>query len=141
MKKTMPQKSSSVKHKQGLYITNGVILQPHEQKTVNFLLNLGYKVELIPLSKNKREHTADIKMLGIAWEMKSPKGEGKYTIQDTLRRASKQSANIIVDLRRTKLHQTKCINELSRQLRLSKNIRHLLVISKQHQLLDLSKEI
>ena len=42
----------------------------------------------------------DIVMQGVAWEMKSPEGSGKYTIKKAVQNASHQSQNIIIDLRR-----------------------------------------
>ena len=43
-------------------------------------------------------------MLGIEWEIKSPTGKSRFTVQEQFRRASKQAKNIIIDTRRTKLN-------------------------------------
>ena len=69
------------------------ILASHYRTTVEFL---------IPVDDFKRK-SADIKMLGIQWEIKSPVGGSKSTVQNQFRRASKQSKNIVLDIRRIKL--------------------------------------
>ena len=96
-----------MKKRKGKIIPNGVALQRHEYNTVLFLTELGLDVELIPKSNKLGEHTPDIKMLRLLWEMKAPMGEGKYLIANTIQRAVKQSPNIVIDLRRTRRHQTK----------------------------------
>lgn len=88
----------------GKIIPNGVLLKPHELATVVLLTELGYDVILIPKNNKIGEHTPDIGMLGMPWEMKCPKGQGKYLIQNTIHRAADQSENIILDLRRIKIH-------------------------------------
>ena len=69
------------------------ILARHFQCTVEFL---------VPIDDYKRK-TADIVMLGVQWEMKSPTGASKATIENQFRRASSQASNIIIDTRRTML--------------------------------------
>jgi len=69
------------------------ILARYYRTTVEFL---------IPIDDFKRK-SADIKMFGIQWEIKSPVGGSKSTIQNQFRRGAKQSKNIILDVRRTKL--------------------------------------
>jgi len=70
-----------------------MVLARHYQTTVEFL---------VPVDDYKRK-SADIIMLGVEWEIKSPTGKSRYTIQEQFRRASKQAKNIIIDSRRTKL--------------------------------------
>jgi hypothetical protein len=70
-----------------------------------FVLSRHYKCSvefLIPTDDYKRK-TADIVMLGMVWEIKCPLGASKSTIRNQFRRASKQSKNIIIDTRLTKL--------------------------------------
>lgn len=69
----------------------------------------------------------------------SPKGEGKWVIKNIVQKAQKQSENIIIDLRRTKLPQEKCINELHMHFRLSKRIKRMKIITKDRELLEYSK--
>lgn len=125
--------------KTGKIIPNGVILEEHEYKTVLFFTELGYDIKLIPKSNKPGEHSADIRMGKLLWEMKSPKGEGKYLIANTIQKAVKQSPNIIIDLRRTRRHQSKCIAEIKKEFEKSRSIRRLLVITKDGKLLEFNK--
>lgn len=125
--------------KTGKIKPNGVILQPHELKTVVFLTELGHNIELIPKSNIYGIHTPDIKMSGISWEIKCPKGEGNSLIKNTLQKAAKQCENVIVDLRRVKRHQTKCLTELKREFNISKRLKHIKIITKSHKIIDYHK--
>ena len=60
--------------RQGVLITNGVILERHEMMTVNFLLRLGLNIELIPKSNKAGVRTPDLRMEGLEWEMKRGTG-------------------------------------------------------------------
>ena len=126
--------------KHGKIIPNGVVLKEHELSTVVLLTSLGFDVELIPKSNIKGVHTPDICISDILWEIKLPKGEGKSLIKNTLQKACKQSCNIIVDLRRTKRHQEKCIAELQREFAHSKTIKRLKIITKNRGIIDWGKE-
>ncbi|MBQ9017177.1 hypothetical protein IJ103_02985 [Candidatus Saccharibacteria bacterium] len=125
--------------KRGKIIPNGVILKTHENATVVFLTELGLDVELIPKSNIEGVHTPDIKIGGHKWEMKAPIGEGNQLMENTIQKALKQSQNIIIDLRRTKRHQTKCLRELRKQFVNKKGIKHLKIITKNGKLLDFKK--
>lgn len=125
--------------RQGVIIANGVVLQTHEIATVVLLSSLGYDVKLIPKSNRRGEKTPDIEMSGSLWEIKCPKGSGKWLIKNTIQRASHQSENIILDLRRVKLHQTKCIQEIERYFTMSKRIKQIKVIMKTKKVLDFAK--
>ena len=118
---------------------NGVVLKTHENATAVLLTELGFDVELIPKSNIQGVHTPDIKMDGLEWEMKAPIGEGGQLMKNTIQKALKQSSNIIVDLRRTKRHQIKCLRELERQFRNSKDIRRLKIITKGGKVIDFKK--
>jgi hypothetical protein len=50
------------------------------------------------------DKTPDIVVDGVRWEIKSPLGKGKHTIEHQFQRAAKQSKNIVIDARRCKLH-------------------------------------
>ena len=123
----------------GQIIPNGVVLDTHEMATVVFLTELGKDVELIPRSNIEGCHTPDIKMDGLDWEMKSPKGSGKWLVKNTVQRAAHQSENIIIDLRRVKLPQEKCLRELEHQFEMSKRIKRMKIITKGKKCLDFDK--
>ena len=125
--------------KKGKITPNGVVLKTHENATAVFLTEQGFDVELIPTSNIEGVHTPDIKMDGLKWEMKAPIGEGNQLMENTIQRALKQSQNIIVDLRHTKRHQTKCLRELEKQFLSKKGIKRLKVITKSGKTLDFEK--
>ncbi len=125
--------------KKGKIIPNGVILEKHEYKTILLFTEMGVDIELIPKSEKKGVHAPDIVMNGLRWEMKSPKGEGKYLMQNTIQKAVKQSRNVIVDLRRAKRSQERCLQELEKEFGSSKNLQKLKVITKSRRILDFEK--
>ena len=126
-------------NKKGKITPNGVLLTAHEYATVVFLTELGYDISCIPKSDIKGIHTPDIKMAGLKWEMKAPTGEGKYLIPNTIQKAVRQSPNVVVDLRRTKRHQTKCLRELENEFRKSTSLKRLKIITKNRKVVDFNK--
>ena len=123
----------------GIITPNGVILQAHELATVVFFTELGYDIELIPKSNTEGVHKPDIKMDGLEWEIKSPKGDGKWVISNIMKKAKRQSENLIVDLRRSKLPQDKSISLLTREFEHSKRLKRMKIITKSRNLLDFTK--
>ena len=126
-------------HKKGTIKPNGVILEAHELATVVFFTELGYDIELIPRSNIEGLHLPDIIMDGLKWEIKAPKGDGRWVIMNTLQNAQRQSENVIIDLRRIKLPQDKCLAALEREFVHSKKLKRMKVITKAHKLLEFSK--
>ena len=125
--------------KQGKIIPNGVSLEKHEYDTVLFLTNLGYTVELIPPSHIPNIRTPDFKMSSLKWEMKSPKGKSRSTLEHAFQAAMKQSTNIVFDLRRVQMPNDKAITILKNLFGYSKSIKRLLIISKEQKLLEYKK--
>lgn len=93
-------------------------------------------VEFIPRSNQK---TPDFLVKGISWELKSPTGDGKYNIQHQIKAAAKQSANVILDVRNSKIHMTKIRNEVQRHFRFTKTVKRLILIDKAKRVIELSK--
>lgn len=114
-----------------------VFPEKHELVTTNFFAHLGKNVEFLAPNNHISTKTADIKVDGLIWEMKAPKAASKRTIENALRAALRQSSNIIFDLQRTKMHQDKCVAELTRQFELSKKIKRLIIIKKSRQSITL----
>lgn len=125
--------------KKGKIVPNGVVLKNHENATVVFLTELGFDVELIPKINIEGVHMPDIIINGVKWEMKAPIGEGGSLMKNTIQKAVKQSPNIIIDLRRTKRHQTKCLRELEKHFNKSRSIKCLKIITKSGRVLDFKK--
>ena len=123
----------------GKLTQNKVHLQDHEYITVKLFLDMGYDVELIPKSQIAKYRQPDIIMGGLAWELKAPIGNAKYTIQNTIQDAAKQSRNVIIDLRRCKMEEDKAICGFKREFDHSKHLRRMKIIKKNVEILDYTK--
>jgi len=106
--------------------------EPHEVEVAEILAKeLNCEVRFIKRRTGYKANTPDIEMLGVEWEIKSPLGDSqKHTIQDQMRRASKQSRNVIIDGRNTKLSDAYIQKVLKQQLNVHKDIKRLLFITK-----------
>ena len=69
-------------------------------------------------------------MNGLKWEMKSPKGKSRSTLEHAFQAAVKQSENIIFDLRRTDFPEEKSLATLSKLMMTSKRAKTLGIITK-----------
>ena len=61
----------------------------------------------------------------------------KRNLRHTVSRALKQSSYIIIDARFSKIHINKIKNELTYQMKHSGNIKHLLLIDKQKNVVEI----
>jgi hypothetical protein len=93
------------------------ILSSFLKSDAEFIIRTNYK-------------SADVKIGGIFWEIKSPTGTGKRNVERQLQLAMKQSENIVFDARRSKIHITKIRNRLTYQANLTKRLNRLLLITK-----------
>lgn len=109
--------------------------RPHEWDTINLLLANGYDIQMLPESRISGVHTPDIRMMNLCWEMKSPKSDSSDIIRNTLRDAVKQSSNIIIDLRRTKRHDLRCLYEIKKWYTGRNTTKNIWVISKQGKII------
>ena len=126
--------------KKGRLIQNNVHLEEHEWITIKYLMEqCGKDIELIPKSTIKNYHMGDIMMDGFDWEIKSPIGNGKYTVQNIMQKAVTQSSNIIIDLYRSKMIEDKAIKAFVKEFNETKGARKMLIITKTREILDFSK--
>lgn len=83
--------------------------------------------------------TADILLDGIAYEIKSPKSANSNTLEHILKKALKQSSNIIIDTSKMKnVRDDNTRRFLINQVRIRKQIKKLIMISKRGQIIDIS---
>jgi hypothetical protein len=116
-----------------------VNLWPHEIKTAQALAGVGYSIEFIRSSTRNREHSADAYLDGIKFEFKSPKSSKMDAVERNLKRATKQSCNIVLDSRRIKRVPDAAIQrELSAQLSKSKVIKRILFVNRHGTVIDIS---
>ncbi|MGH7157897.1 MAG: hypothetical protein ACREGD_02345 [Candidatus Saccharimonadales bacterium] len=101
------------------------------------ILAYHFKADVI-FMRPGRKKTPDIDVNGVKWEIKSPKGDGKKTVDNNLRTARKQSHNVVLDLRRAKLHQNKALARICYYLSAgSHKIKHLKIITKTQKIIDI----
>ena len=126
-----------VKNQRGkVLIPGGVQPWPHELRVANILALAGHTVEFLPKTNMK---TAEILLDGAAYEIKSPKSVNSNTLEHILKKALKQSSNIIIDtLRMKNAHDDNTRRFLINQVRIRKQIKKLIMISKQGQIIDIS---
>lgn len=110
----------------------------HELKTAYYLANLGYTVKFLEISRQKSIKNPDIEMNHLLWEIKSPIGKSSRVIENNLRKALRQSSNIIFDLRRTNKNiESKSRTCLKNEFKKRKQIKNLLIISRKYPLIIL----
>jgi len=96
-----------------------------------------FKTDVVFLRPESRK-TPDIEANGVKWEIKSPRGNGKKTIDNNFRTARKQSHNIVLDLRRIKLHQQKALSRINFYLSAGPHgFRKMLVINKTGKVVEI----
>lgn len=127
------------KHPCGTLITNNVILEPHEYSTINVLLDCGEDVELVERSRTPHAKSADIVLLSMLWEIKSPNGKTTRCVEHAIRRATHQAPNVIIDLRRIKIPDETLIKLLKRLFQELRSVRNLWIITKKSQIIKYKK--
>ena len=108
-------------------------------ETADHLADLGYDIEFIAPRNSPNLRTPDIFMDGASWEIKCPKGKSKRTIENNFRKAKEQAANIIFDLRRINISEEKCLQELERRFAQKVDVKRLLIIKKNGEILRFSR--
>jgi hypothetical protein len=103
------------------------IIARHYNTTVEFLRRMeGYHIR-----------TPDIVLDGVLYEMKSPKGTSNQNVVRQLKRATKQSRNIIFDARRTSVDDEILLSKIRRELQFRHSIRRFIFITKKHEILEI----
>lgn len=121
-----------------IIIQSGANVWPHELKTAEALAAAGYSVEFIPRNNNRYDKSADVLMDGIIWEMKAPKSDKLHMVEQNLRRALKQSSNIIFDSRRMKgLPDHAIERELRKWGKELRSLKRLLFVNRHAQVIDI----
>lgn len=117
----------------------GAFPEAHEIATAKIFIKNGFDVRFITPRRVKNMKTPDVEINGILWEIKSPTSTGKQTLQRLLKKAAKQSDNIIIDDRRTNSDDAYYFKELKRLSSLSHSIRRLKLITKSGKIIDIKK--
>lgn len=109
----------------------------HEMSASIILAN-HFKTDIIFLRPTTNK-TPDLDISGVIWELKSPIGNGKYTVQNNLREAKRQSSNIVLDLSRIKMHENRAINQATFIIKhhAVRSIQQLIIIKKSKKIIAL----
>ena len=76
---------------------------------------------------------------GVEWEIKSPTGNSKRTIETQFSRASRQAKDIILDMRRTKLNDSYIERQVLIEIQKRHTIRRVIIINKSNKVIDIKK--
>jgi len=111
---------------------------PHEVDTA-IVLTRHYcsDVEFIVPSYDYKRKSADIVMLGVEWEIKCPHGNSKSTIGNQFQFASRQSRNIILDTRRTKLDYETIEKRVLFEIKKRSSIKKVILIDKNEKIVEI----
>jgi hypothetical protein len=129
--------------KSGLFVPPNIKPFPflHELDTARVLANNGYYVEFLLVDNRTGAKSPDIKLNGEVFELKSPLGR-LDSVERNLKRASKQSRNIVFDCRRMKVKNTDRIKQiLIRKLKTQKQIQKILFITRFGKIIDINSLI
>ncbi len=107
-------------------------------RVAKILAMAGHSVELL-LEGNQR--SPDILLDNIEYEIKSPKTMSTNTLEHLFKKGLKQCPNLIIDMSRTRLRDDKMLNFLVAQMRKTKQIKRMLLITKRGQIIDIFKLI
>ena len=108
----------------------------HEKHAAGIIANY-FKTDVIFL-RHGDFSSPDLEIGNTIWEIKSPMGNGKKTIENNLRAAGHQSHNVILDLSRCKLHSTRAMSRIEEYLKKDqkRSIKRLIIITKQKKVLE-----
>lgn len=111
--------------------------EEHELR-VAAILSEHFKTDVEFLPRANRP-TPDFLIDGVVWELKSPTGAGKNNIQKQLQESRHQSANVIIDASRSKMHATKIRHQVEYQFKIVKSVKRLLFVSKTGKVFEITR--
>lgn len=116
----------------------GAIPSVEEMEVVDILvINKIPKTSVKFLKPIRTSKTPDTLIDNIPWEIKSPKSNGSRTIEHAVRSASKQSENIVIDLRTSNLNTNRAVAQIKFHSLKRTNIKRLIVVTKGKAVLDI----
>jgi hypothetical protein len=104
--------------------------------TAKILARRGDDIKFLEPNRAKGSKTPDILMHGRHWEIKCPKGAGKYNLQHAFKTAVKQSENIVFNLYRMPGNEENNIRKLEKMFKSSSSAKHMIVIKKSRKIID-----
>ena len=123
------------KPKAGVFTAPGRKPWPHERRVADILALAGHYVEFLPEGSL---HTPDVKVDGIEYEIKSPRSATANSLEHSLKKALKQSPNLIIDSSRMKgIRDDRILRFLVSQARSRKQIKKMLFLTKTGKIIDI----
>lgn len=119
-----------------IIIPGDVSIWPHELRVAKILASVGFVVEFLPTRNHK---TADVLVDGVEYEIKSPETCRLSSIEQLLRKALKQSPNIIIDTFRCRIQEERLCGYLIYKCRNQKQIKRMLFIARSGEIVDIKK--
>lgn len=115
-------------------------LRLHEKEILELISDyFSYEIICIDVGIGK---IPDLRIRNIEWEIKSPISNGPKTIENILRKAKKQSENVILDLSRSKFIDSRALSRIRSYIKgNNRQIKRLIVVTKDKKILDLTKEL
>lgn len=125
------------KSKYNIIIPVGMKPRPkiHEETAADILAH-HFKSDVYFIETASRG-TPDVSINGNEWEIKSPVGSSANNIRKNMREAGNQSSMIVIDLRRSKLHQTRAVGYINQYMTTSKKLKRVIVITKSKRVLTI----
>ncbi len=112
----------------------------HELLTAKALAEAGYNVEFLATKSTRYEKSPDVLIDGRQWEIKSPRADKLSAVERNLKRATRQSGNIVVDSQRMhKIHDSSILKVLMKKYKQQKTIKRLLFVNRKREVIDMSK--
>jgi len=122
--------------RKGTFIASGRKLWSQELRVAEILTMAGYNIEFL---EETNIHRADILLDGVEYEIKSPRSSAANSLEHLLKKALKQSPNIIIDTSRMKYSRDDTTRKfLVSQVRSRKQIKKLIMITKRGQIIDIT---
>ena len=104
--------------------------------TATILAQNGHTITFL---KEVGNNPPDIRLDSIIFEMKAPKTSKTSSLEQTLRKAVKQSPNIVIDSFRMKMPDNIALKFLIKKCREQKQIKRMLFINKKEKIVDVFK--
>ncbi len=102
---------------------------PHEMFAAKSI-SMFFNSDVTFIKRSNTAKSADLLISNVIWEVKSPIGNSKRTMQNNLRTADNQSQNIIINLARCRMPPARAISRINNELQKANKIKRLLVVLK-----------
>ena len=115
-------------------------IRPHELEAAGILAN-HYKttVRVLPQSKRFKESSADFIIDGNSYELKSPITSSVRSINNLIQLATKQSRNVVIDIRKSKITEKRMIQVCNERLKSLKKLNKIVLIVNKKIVLEFNK--